>query len=221
MDLLQVPASEVRVFGAGGPADTWATLINAQPVARGETLTTDEATVTTVWKGTDLHGPLALTETTTLRPEAGGFELIEQAAAEQPFGGVELQLRPVRLAATSTISGDGQIADLYFPQTGLEQPHLRVEVVGGNGFIALWDDGRLTVRSTTDRVHLRVTALTAGEGSAPLQILDPARLIDAYDVAAVLLVRYDPAFTAREQRMEDLGYRAGLTTGAYALMVRN
>ncbi|MEP7040169.1 MAG: hypothetical protein ABI864_01195 [Chloroflexota bacterium] len=221
MDLLQVPASDVRVFGTGGPNDLWATLINARPVGTSRGLTADEAAVTTVWKANGLQGQLALTETTVLRADSGSFELIEQATAEQPFGGIELQLRPLRLAAASNITSDGLRADLYFPQTGLEEPHLRIDVVGGNGLIALGDDGRLTVRSATDRVHLRVTALTAGEGTSSLQILDPAQLINAYDVAAVLLVRHDPAFLAREQRMEDLGYRLGLSAGAYALMVRN
>lgn len=221
MDLVQVPASEVRVFGTGGSGDSWATLINARPVATNQSLTADEAGITTVWKGNELHGPLTLTETTVLRADSGGFELIEQATAEQPFGGIEVQLRPLRLAASSTITSDGQAADLYFPLTGLEEPHLRIEVVGGNGLISQGDDGRLTARSATDRVHLRVTALTAGEGTSPVQILDPAQLIDLYNVAAVLLVQWDPAFAAREQRMEALGYRLGLSAGAYALMVRN
>ena len=221
MDLLQVPASEVRVFGAGGPDDLWATLINARPVSTNRSLLATEAAVTTVWKGNEAHGSLSLTETTVLRADARGFELIEQATAEQAFGGIELQLRPLRLAATSNVAWDGLTADLFFPQTGLEEPHVRIEVVDGNGVIVLGDDGRLTVRSATDRVHLRVTALTAGEGTSPVQILDPAQLIDAYDVAAVLLVQWDPAFVAREQRMEDLGYRVGLSAGAYAVMVRD
>ena len=221
MDLLQVPASEVRVFGPAGPDDLWATLINSLPVSRADGLTATEATVSTAWQGNQVHGALALTETTVLQADARGFELVEQATAAQQIGGIELQLKPLRLAAGLDITSDGQAADLYFPQTGLEQPHLRVEVVGGNGSIALEDDGRLMVRSATDRVHIRVTALTAGEGTSPVQILDPARLIDAYDVAAVLLVQWDPAFVAREQRMEDLGYRLGLSAGAYALMVRN
>jgi hypothetical protein len=104
---------------------------------------------------------------------------------------------------------------------GLEEPHLRIEVVGGNGVIRLGQDGTLTVHSGTAQVHLKVTDLTTGEGTSGVQVLDPAQLIDAYDVAAVVLVRYDPAFAAREQRMEDLGYRLGMSTGAYALMVRN
>jgi len=104
---------------------------------------------------------------------------------------------------------------------GLEEPHLRIEVVGGNGVINLGSDGALTVRSVTDRVHLKVTDLTAGTGTSNVQILDPAQLIQTYDVAAVVLIQYDPAFKAREQRMEDLGYSLGLSAGAYALMVRN
>jgi hypothetical protein len=123
--------------------------------------------------------------------------------------------------AAATIGGSGQQADLYFPQAGLEEPHLRIEVVGGNGVISLGEDGVLTVRSTTDRVHLAVTDLTAGAGASSPQILDPAQLIGAYDVAAVLLVRYDPSFETRQRRIEDLGYRLGLSTGAYALMVRD
>jgi hypothetical protein len=221
MDLLHVPASEVRVFGPGGPDDLWATLINSRPVGTSKGVTTTEAGVTTVWQGNDLYGPLRLTETTLLQADSPSFELVEQATAEQAFGGIELQLRTLRLAAASNVASDGLQADLTFPQTGLEEPQLRIEVVGGNGVITLGDDGRLTVRSVTDRVHLRVTALTAGEGRSNVQILDPTKLIDAYDVAAVLLVQWDPAFVARQQRMEDLGYRLGLSAGAYALMVRD
>jgi hypothetical protein len=220
LDLVIVPASEVRVFGPDGPADTWATLINARPMGAEQSVTANAATVTTAWKGAELHGPLALTETTVLHSDARGFEVIEQVAAAQPIGGIEMKLWPVR-GATATVATDGGSVDLLFPQNGLERPHLRVQVLEGQGAISLGDDGLLTVRSASDRVHVAVTDLTAGDGISPVQLLDPAQLVDAYDVAAVLLIRWDPAFAAREQRMEDLGYRLGLSAGAYALMVRD
>jgi hypothetical protein len=220
LDLLQIPASEVRVVGTAGPDDIRATLIGSRPVGVDEGVTGNDAIVTTTWKG-GVKGAVALVETTILHGTSPSFELIDQVATAQPVGGVEVQLWPLLPTTAARVERSGQQADLYFPQAGLEEPHVRIEVVDGNGVILLGQDGRVTVRSETDRVHLKVTALTTGEGTSNAQILDPAQLIDAYDVAAVVLVRYDPAFESRESRLEDLGYRLGLSAGAYALMVRN
>jgi hypothetical protein len=182
----------------------------------------NDAVVSTTWNGGQPAGALLLAETTVLHGDSPSFELIDQvAAAAQPVGGVELQLRPLLPTTAARVEQTGQQADLYFPQAGLEEPHLRIEALGPNGIISLGQDGVLTVRSATDRVHLRITDLTTGEGTSSVQVLDPAQLVQAYDVAAVLLIRYDPAFEAREQRIQDLGYRLGLSAGAYALMVRN
>ena len=222
LDLLQIPASAVRVIGTTSVDDTRATLLASRPVRMHQTVAENDATVSTTWNGTRHAGAgLSLNETTILHSEARTFELIEEVRARQPIGGVELQLWPLLPATASLIESNGQAADLYFPAVGLEEPHLRIEVLDRNGVITLGDDGRLTVRSVTDQVHLKVAALTTGEGGPDVQVLDPARLVDAYDVGAVLLVRYDPAFAARERRMEDLGFRMGMAAGAYALMVRD
>ena len=221
LDLLQIPSSEVRVLGTGGPDDTRATLLGSRPQGIDQSVAQNEAVISTTWIGGQQEGALTLTETTVLH-DSPSFELIDQvAAATQPIGGVELQLWPLLPTTAARVDGSGQQADLYFPQAGLEEPHLRIDVVGANGVVYLGQDGILTVRSATDQVHLQVTDLTTGEGTSSVQILDPAQLVQDYDVAAVLLIRYDPAFEAREQRIEDLGYRLGLSAGAYALMVRN
>jgi hypothetical protein len=221
LDLLQIPASHVRVIGPAGPDATRATLLGSLPLLREQSVIGNQAVVRTTWKNDQPQSALQLTETTILHSASASFEVIEQVAAEQPVGGVELQLWPQLRTTAARVERDGQHAALTFPTTGLEQPHVRIAVVGGNGVISLGQDGVLTVRSATDRVHVEVTDLTPGQGTSNLQILDPAQLIDMYDVAAVLLIRYDPAFETRESRMEDLGYRLGLSAGAYALMVRN
>lgn len=220
LDLLQIPASKVRVVGTAGADDTLATLGGSRALGIDHRVTGNEAVVTTAWKG-GVKGTVGLSETTILHGDSASFELIDQVAVKQPIGGIELQVRPLVPTTAARVDRKGQVADLYFPVAGLEEPHVRIEVVGGNGVIQLGQDGTLTVHSGTDQVHLMVTDMTTGEGTSNVQILDPAQLIDAYDVAAVLLIRYDPAFEAREQRMEDLGYSLGLSTGAYALMVRN
>ena len=221
LDLLQIPASHVRVIGAAGLEATRATLLGSRPELREQSVIGNQAVVRTTWKNDQPHSALLLTETTVLYGDSPSFEVIEQVAADEPIGGLELQLWPQLRTTAARIERDGQQADLYFPTIGLEQPHVHIAVVDGNGVISLGQDGVLTVRSATDRVHVAVTDLTPGQGTSNLQILDPARLIEAYDVAAVLLIRYDPAFESRESRMEDLGYRLGLSAGAYALMVRN
>jgi len=219
-DLLQIPASGLRAVGKAGTDDALATLSGSTPQGISQSIVQDEAVVGTTWKG-GKDGSFTLIETTILHGDAPTFELIDQFVAKHPIGSIELRVRPLVPTTATTIDRTRQLADLYFPVAGLEEPHLRIEVVGGNGVIGLGSDGALTVRSVTDRVHLKVTDLTAGTGTSNVQILDPAQLIQAYDVAAVVLVQYDPAFKAREQRMEDLGYSLGLSAGAYALMVRN
>jgi hypothetical protein len=221
LDLLQIPASHVRVIGAAGPDATRATLLGSRPRMLEQSVIGNQAVVRTTWQNDQPHSALLLTETTVLYGDSPTFEVIEQVAAEQAVGGVELQLWPQLRTTAARIDRDGQQADLYFPTVGLEDPHVHIAVVDGNGVISLGQDGVLTVRSATDRVHVAVTDLTPGKGTSNLQILDPAKLIEAYDVAAVLLIQYDPAFGARESRMEDLGYRLGLSAGAYALMVRD
>ena len=222
LDLLQIPASEVRVLGTAGPDDIRATLLGSRPQGIDQSVLQNEAMVSTTWNGGQPEGAFTLTETTILHGDSPSFELIDQvAAATQPVGVIELQLWPLVPTTAARVDRSGQQADLYFPQAGLEEPKLRIEVVGANGVISLGQDGVLTVRSATDKVHLKVTDLTTGEGTSSVQILDPAQLIQAYDVAAVLLIRYDPAFEVRQRRIEDLGYRLGLAAGAYALMVRN
>ena len=222
LDLLQIPASEVRVLGTAGPDDTRATLLGSRPQGFDQRIVQSDAVVSTTWNGGPQEGPLVLAETTVVRGDSPSFELIDQVAATAlPVGGVELQLWPLLPTTAARIDQTGRHADLYFPRAGLDEPHLRIEALGPNDVISLGSDGALTVRSATDRVHLRVTDLTTGEGTSGVQVLDPAQLIQAYDVAAVVLIRYDPAFEARERRIEDLGYRLGLSAGAYALMVRN
>lgn len=220
LDLLQIPASGVRVIGPAGPDDTLATLSGSRPQGVVQGIVQDEAVVSTTWTG-GRDGSFSFTETTILQGDAPTFELIDQVVAAQPISIVEVRVRPLVPTTAAGVDRSGQWADLYFPMAGLEEPHLRIEVVGGNGVIGLGQDGALTVRSATGRVHLKVTDLTTGARTSSVQILDPAQLIQEYDVAAVVLVRYDPAFGARQQRIEDLGYSLALSAGAYALMVRN
>lgn len=220
LDLLRIPSNEVRILSTTGPDETRATLIDLQPAGIDQSVTEHEAAISTHWTGDDDEGAIELSETTLLHGDSR-FELIEEAAAEGPMGGVELQLWPLRRTATTRIDSTGQQADLFFPQAGLEEPHLRINVVGGNGVFSLGRDGILTVRSDTDRVHLEVTALTAGHGTERVQILDPVQLVDSYDVAAIVLVRYEPAFETRVLRMEALGFRVALEAGAYVLMMRD
>ena len=221
LDLLRIPSNKVRILSTTGLDDARATLSGLQPAGMDQSVTEAEAAISTHWVGDDPQGALALSETTSLHGDSRSFDLIEEAAAGGPLGGVELQIWPLLRTATTRVDSSGQQADLFFRQAGLEQPHLRINVVGGNGVISLAPDGILTVRSATDRVHLQVTALTAGEGTSGVQILDPVQLVESYDVAAVVLVRYEPAFETRALRMESLGFRVALEAEAYVLMMRD
>lgn len=221
LDLLRIPSGDVRVIGTTGPNDIRATLANLRPIGVETGVAAQEAVVHTTWKGAEQGGPLLFSETTLLHEDSRGFELIDQVTAKRPVGGVELRLWPLVRTAATRVENSGLGADLYFQQAGLEDPHLRIDIVGGNGVISLGQDGVLTVRSATDLVHLQVSDLTAGEGTSSVQILDPAQLIEGYDVAAVVLIRYEPSFETRMRRMEDLGYRVAVETGAYALMRRD
>ena len=221
LDLLRIPASQIRVLDAAGSDITSATLNDFHAVALDDGVTGDEAFVTTGWTRGAGEGAMRLNETTLVDGATHTFELIEEVAGKQPIGGIELRLWPLVGTAAASIDSTGAGADLHFRQVGLEEPHLRIDVIGGSGLLALGPDGVLVVRSETNQVHLKVTALTVGEGTADVQVLDPAKLIQTYDVAAVVLVKYDPSFETRMRRMEDLGYRQALDAGAYALLVHD
>src|SRR5207302_261012 len=75
---------------------------------------------------------------------------------------------------------------------------------------------RQTIVVTRDSSTLELRAsLTIG-----LQVLQPAELVNRYDVGAVLLPR-DAVFDARKSRLGRLGFRVADSVGPYTILVRS
>ena len=151
------------------------------------------------------------------------------AADGRPQVRALLPRRTAFVRSTATNRSEGQVlaanVDTALIAVSLAE---ELELARVERFVALaWTSGAspLIVLTKADLVGDRETLaqLTADvEASAPgVQVLDPPRLIDDYDVSAILLVRYDPAFYARQRRMEALGFRVALQAGAYVLLMRD
>jgi len=74
------------------------------------------------------------------------------------------------------------------------------------------------VRSSRGPIRLLITDLSGADSpTIGAEFLDPAELVAAYQVGAVLLVR-DPAFEGRRIRLEALGFHLVQTVGPYVVM---
>ena len=92
------------------------------------------------------------------------------------------------------------------------------------------DEGRLSsdgaggirIRSTDAGViDVLVTALTAGNASVGLGLLDPADVAADHDVLAAVLYKPDPAYAGRVARLAALGFREDRSFGPYGVLVRD
>ncbi len=227
IDLLRlVPASVVLADASGG---TIATLPALAPDGfEPETLPT-RLVATTRWTGVRAGTTVGLEQTVTARRGADSFDLSLALASVPPSatgdrGGTA---RPVAVRFALAPFLGSPIVDaepvaggleVTFPRLGRSEPRLRLDVTGGT--IRLADDGTLVVTSQTERVTLRITALTVGGASATLTMLDPAALVETYDVGAAIL-RRDPAYDARRARLERLGFHVALAEGPYVVLVRD
>lgn len=221
VDLLRIPSGETAVFGAEQRSHPIATLINLEPVKIERTSTTDGVTVETSWRGERGGSEVGVVETVSLRNDSPTLEIVDLVTSPRATRGVEVELWPLHPVTAIRSDRSARQADVYFIRMGLNQPHLRVEIVNATGVIEVTEDETLRVRSSGPGLHLKITIRTPGPPVSGLQILDPRELIRDYGVAAVVLLRDTPAFEPRRHRFEALGFELVLEAGAYAVMARD
>ena len=175
------------------------------------------ASVRTVWGLRDVPG-FAYTQTVTAFIEGTTLRLVQAA----PGHVVTSDLMPA--SGVTIISADvhPDEARVCFTELGGSNPCLLLRTTDGEGRLSTTPDGGLRVTSgASGEIELLITAVTAGDASVGLGILEPAALVESYDVGAVLLHRPDPATDARVGRLEAIGFEEGPSFGTYRVLVRD
>ena len=215
LDLLRlVPASSVVLAGDGSVLASLPAL-DADGMSRSHDAT--NASVTTAWSGDRDGTTIEYAARLELAAQARSFDLTFDAASERGVGGLGAELRPLPgMPIVSLEPLDGG-AILTFPRTGTTEPRLRLDVPDGT--VQLTPDGSVAVASADASLTVTFTDLTAGGASASLDLLEPRELIDAYAVGAAVL-RRDPSYEDRRDRLAFLGFRVAFAEGPYVVMVR-
>lgn len=220
LDLLSLAPDQTRILSPDPDAPILATQTNLAADGRTVTTTDDVLQVTTAWTGERRTAPVSLTQSISLQEGSSVLALEAAVQTALPVAGLELELRPAGGVHVSSITINGQEAIIAFAPYGPGEPRLRVALVDGTGALERTAADGIRVVTTEPTAHLLVTDLTgAGAPSTTVQWLDPAALVQQYDVQAVLLAR-DPTLDARIARMESLGFTSIQDFGFYLLMVR-
>lgn len=215
VDLLRlVPASSLVLDGNG---HTLASLPALAPAGFEDWASAQHVEATTRWAAVRPSGRVEYTQTIGLDRGSTSFSMDVRAESELPIGGLELEFRPPTGVAMVDVKVHGAIADVTFARMGRTKPTLRLNVKDGQ--IVWTPTGGLLVRTTAASLSLTLTDLTAGGASSSLRILDPAALIADYGVGAAIL-RRDPAYEARRDRLERLGFHVVHVAGPYVVMIR-
>lgn len=215
VDLLRlVPASSLILDEAG---NSIASLPALQPAGFEQADGANRVAITTRWSGTRGGEAVAYVQTLALWRGSNSFELEIRADTALPVSGLEIEFRPPLGIGIVDVVEDGASGEVVFARIGRTEPALRITVADGT--ITWAPDGGLRITSPGRTLSLRVMDLTAGAASSPLRLLDPAALVDAYDIGAAIL-RRDPTYDARRARLEGLGFHVARAEGPYIVMVR-
>ncbi len=221
VDLLRVATGQMRILSADAADSVLATLSGLAPQSMATTIADQRLELRASWTGGQAGSAITFVQTARLTDQSATFDLSADLQTALPVGGLELDLLPVPGMAISSVGSTGSEADVTFTRLGLTEPHLRIVVADGGGTVEGTTGGGLRVRTTSPRLRLLVTDLSASsQYSSDLRLLCAAQLRDAYAIGAVILA-IDPALAAREARMERLGFHFATSVGPYAVMLRN
>lgn len=216
LDLLKVLATGTRVLGADG-LSTVATLPNLAPEGRSVTSDGSAASVTSAWTADRPGGAVTFRQIVSVLNGSSTLELRASAATSTPSP-FEMEITPGDLALTGLAAIDGT-AELTFATAGSSAPRVRVVLSGESAALDPLPGGGLRIHSAGGPIRLLITDLTGADSpTIGAQFLDPASLVVAYQVGAILLVR-DPAFEGRLSRLESLGFRIAQSVGPYTILV--
>jgi hypothetical protein len=161
---------------------------------------------------------LILTQTVTTYEEGTTVRIVEHVPGHR----LSTVLTPAFGATITSLVIDGRQATACFAELGGTPPCVLVRAEHPDARLQVAPNGGLRVDSGTGSlIDILVTATTAGDASVGLGLIDPAQVVADYGVGAALLFAADPAYPAREARLEALGFEVARTFGPYRVLTRD
>jgi hypothetical protein len=213
VDVLRLPQRATSI-----ETDTSTTTANALvPVRSARDTAGREASVRTVWQAPG-NDRLTLTQSVTTYAEGTTVRIVQRAPGHR----LATELSPAFGTALTSLDIDGAEAIACFTELGGVPPCIRIHAAHTDARVREMPGGVLQVESVVgSKLDILITAMTAGNASVGLGLLDPAELVEKYDVRAALLFAADPAYTAREARLERLGFAGARSFGPYRVLIRD
>ena len=186
------------------------------PLRVTEDETDRQVSVRTVW-GRSGDPDFAYTQTVATYIEGTTLRLTQVA----PGTTLTTDLAPTFGMSITSLEFDGTEATVCFTELGGSAPCVLIHAVEpGSRLVATTGGGVRAEGSPGGRIDLLVTALTAGDASIGLGLLDPSDLVAAHNVGAALLYEPDPAYDARLARLGEVGFIEARAFGPYRVLVR-
>ena len=212
VDVLRIPASSTLVVGDG----VTQSLAGLRPLRLAFQADASAASIRTVWATGGDNGT-AFTQAVTAWRNGSSLALDQRAPGHQ----LATTLVPASGMAITSLRITGGDAVACFTVVGDSAPCVRIHVTQPDATIKSTADGAIRLATArSDRLGLLVTALTSGDASVGLGLLDPSRLVDQYHVGAALLYSPDPAFRERAARLAAIGFTEVRAFGPYRVLLR-
>jgi hypothetical protein len=189
---------------------------NLSAVRSTQALDPGQATVSGVWASRS-DPDISYLMRTTVWKDGAAVRILQQS----PRNDIATVLYPPE-GMTWTVSDiTPREMTVCVPLTGGREPCVRIWAGRSDVTMRRTADGGIRLATSGGhRIELLVTALTAGEPSVGLGLLDPAALIAERNVRAALLWTADPAYVGRVRRLAALGFHAATRFGPYQVMLR-
>jgi hypothetical protein len=174
--------------------------------------------LSTMWGGERRGDVVSYTRSITLSTGSTAFDLVDEVSSGIPVAEIQVEIRPVPgLETSSVVVGDDHV-DLYFPKTGVSQPRLRISSIDQSVDIEETDGGIIVRAVSVTRLHLRFTAMTAGNPILETGVFLPSQLVQDHNIRAAVL-QEGPALQSRTARLSALGFTPGFEAGPYVVML--
>lgn len=211
VDVLRLSTSEVMITAEKQRM----TASQLSAVRTTQAVDPQQVTVSAVWAGQSRPRVTFLQRVTVWR-DGAALRVLQESRGN----GIATVLYPpagMTWTITDTIQRETTVC---LSMTGSQEPCVRIWAGQDDVTLKPTADGGLRIATAGGhRIELLVTALTAGEPSVDMALIDPATLIAERNVRAALLWTADPAFLERSRRLEALGFRAAMTSGSYQVML--
>lgn len=199
------------------PADTRIGVVTAAeltPIRATEMVGELQAGLRTVW-GLNGQAAFEFTQTVTTFEEGTTLRLVQRA----PGTVVSTELTPAVGMEIVSLDVHDDEAVVCLTELGGSPPCLRLRTTDGDARLTASDDGIRVTSTASGEIELHITALTAGDASVGLGLLDPGDIVRQRDIRAAVLHGGDPAYPARLARLEALGFHEARAFGPYRVLL--